>query len=88
MTARVFGDTNVLLTRSTPRTARSRQARPNGAVSCGARAGAAFAAAKTLDCRLLLTGDLSHGQDLDGVRVVSPFRVAPSELRDESPSET
>jgi predicted nucleic acid-binding protein len=46
------------------------------------------AAARTLDCRFLLTEDLSHGQDLDGVRVVSPFRVAPSELRDEPPSET
>ena len=27
-----------------------------------------------------LTEDLSHGQDLDGVRVVSPFRMAPSDL--------
>ena len=41
------------------------------------------AAAHTLQCRFLLTEDLSHGQDLGGVRVVNPFRVAPSELRDD-----
>ena len=38
------------------------------------------AAAQAGDCRFLLTEDLSHGQDLDGVLVVSPFRVGPSEL--------
>jgi predicted nucleic acid-binding protein len=38
------------------------------------------AAAQAADCRFLLTEDLSHGQDLDGVLVVSPFRVGPSEL--------
>ena len=38
------------------------------------------AAAQSADCGFLLTEDLSHGQDLDGVRVVSPFRVGPSEL--------
>ena len=37
-------------------------------------------AAKAAGCSQLLTEDLSHGQDLDGVRVVSPFRVAPSEI--------
>jgi len=37
-------------------------------------------AAKAAGCSHLLTEDLSHGQDLDGVRVVSPFRVAPSDL--------
>ena len=37
-------------------------------------------AAKAAGCSYLLTEDLSHGQDLDGVRVVSPFRVAPSDL--------
>ena len=40
------------------------------------------AAAHALDCRFLLTEDLSHGQLLDDVRVVNPFRVAPSELAD------
>jgi predicted nucleic acid-binding protein len=35
------------------------------------------AAARAQDCSLLLTEDLSHGQDLDGVRVVSPFLEAP-----------
>ena len=42
-------------------------------------------AAKAAECPYLLTEDLSHGQDLDGVRVVSPFRVAPSDL--DRPSE-
>jgi predicted nucleic acid-binding protein len=37
-------------------------------------------AAQAAGCPHLLTEDLSHGQDLDGVRVVSPFRVAPSDL--------
>jgi len=40
------------------------------------------AAAHAANCRYLLTEDLSHGQDLDGVRVVNPFRVGPSELPD------
>jgi predicted nucleic acid-binding protein len=38
------------------------------------------AAAQAAHCRYLLTEDLSHGRDLDGVRVVNPFRVGPSEL--------
>jgi predicted nucleic acid-binding protein len=38
------------------------------------------AAAQAANCRHLVTEDLSHGQDLDGVQVVNPFRVAPSEL--------
>jgi predicted nucleic acid-binding protein len=37
-------------------------------------------AAKSAGCSHLLTEDLSHGQDLDGVRVVNPFRVAPPDL--------
>jgi predicted nucleic acid-binding protein len=37
-------------------------------------------AAQAAGCPHLLTEDLSHGQDLDGVRVISPFRVAPSEI--------
>jgi predicted nucleic acid-binding protein len=43
------------------------------------------AAAHSLECRFLLTEDLSHGQDLDGVRVVNPFLVAPSDLEDDLP---
>jgi predicted nucleic acid-binding protein len=43
------------------------------------------AAAHALDCHFLLTEDLSHGQDLDGVRVVSPFLVSPSELGGDAP---
>jgi len=38
------------------------------------------AAARTAECPQLLTEDLGHGQDLDGVVVVNPFRVGPSEL--------
>lgn len=37
-------------------------------------------AAQIAGCRHLLTEVLSHEQELDGVRVVDPFRVAPSEL--------
>lgn len=37
------------------------------------------AAARQQGCRLLLTEDLTHGQELDGLRVVSPFREAPGE---------
>jgi predicted nucleic acid-binding protein len=40
------------------------------------------AAALRLECRFLLTEDLSHGQMLDGLRVVNPFRTSPSELED------
>ena len=44
------------------------------------------AAAQALECRFLLTEDLSHGQDFDGVRVVNPFRVAPTDLEDHFPA--
>lgn len=37
-------------------------------------------AAQSLGCSALLTEDLSHGQDLDGVRVISPFEVSPGEV--------
>ena len=37
-------------------------------------------AAKHLGCGYLLTEDLSAGQDLDGVEVVSPFERSPAEL--------
>ncbi len=35
------------------------------------------AAARAQGCSLLLTEDLTHDQDLEGLRVVSPFREAP-----------
>lgn len=35
------------------------------------------AAARGQACGILLTEDLSHGQELGGLRVVSPFRAAP-----------
>jgi len=37
-------------------------------------------AAKAGDCRYLLTEDLSHDQDLENLRVISPFRVEPQAL--------
>jgi predicted nucleic acid-binding protein len=37
-------------------------------------------AARIAGCSVLLTEDLSHDQDLDGVRVVDPFRVEPGTL--------
>ena len=36
------------------------------------------AAAKASSCRFLLTEDMQHGQDLDGLVVVNPFRSDPS----------
>jgi predicted nucleic acid-binding protein len=39
------------------------------------------ASARAAGCRHLLTEDLQHGQDLDGVIVVNPFRVPPGTLR-------
>ncbi|HXC31825.1 MAG TPA: PIN domain-containing protein [Verrucomicrobiae bacterium] len=38
------------------------------------------AAAKLLDCGYLLTEDLQTGQNLDGVRVINPFRTAPADI--------
>lgn len=35
------------------------------------------AAAKAADCSVLLSEDLQHDQDLDGLRVIDPFRVSP-----------
>jgi predicted nucleic acid-binding protein len=37
------------------------------------------AAAKAARCRYLLTEDLQHGQDLDGVLVISPFKADPAD---------
>jgi len=36
------------------------------------------AAARAQGCAVLLTEDLSHGQELGGLRVVNPFREAPA----------
>ena len=36
--------------------------------------------AQTLGCRALLTEDLQHGQQFDGLTVISPFRATPNEL--------
>ncbi len=38
------------------------------------------AAARAAGCRYLLTEDLQHGQDLDGLVVVDPFATQPDEL--------
>ena len=38
------------------------------------------AAAHVAACDVLLTEDLQHGMDLDGLRVVDPFRTEPSTL--------
>ena len=38
------------------------------------------AAARITGCEHLLTEDLQHGSDLDGLRVVSPFRTQPGSL--------
>lgn len=38
------------------------------------------AGSQTAGCRYLLTEDLSHGQDLDGVEVVDPFVMSPANL--------
>ena len=37
------------------------------------------ASAHVAGCQTLLTEDLQHGMDLDGVRIVDPFQVAPTE---------
>lgn len=38
------------------------------------------AAAREAGCDHLLTEDLQHGQDLDGVMVIDPFTLSPGEL--------
>jgi len=37
------------------------------------------AAAKVAECSLLLSEDLQHDQDLDGLRVINPFRTSPED---------
>lgn len=39
-----------------------------------------IAAAQQQGCTMLLTEDLQHDQELDGVRIVNPFRVGPELL--------
>jgi predicted nucleic acid-binding protein len=39
------------------------------------------AAASMTDCYYLLTEDLQHGQELDGIIVVSPFEVEPGAVQ-------
>jgi predicted nucleic acid-binding protein len=39
-----------------------------------------IAAAKTLQCTYLLSEDFQHSQDLQGIRVINPFRIRPAEL--------
>jgi predicted nucleic acid-binding protein len=36
------------------------------------------AAARVAGCDYLLTEDLQHGQDLDGITVINPFDVVPN----------
>lgn len=48
--------------------------------------GLIVAAAHAAECEYLLTEDLTHGQVLDGVRVVSPFEVSPGTLDRSYPS--
>ncbi len=38
------------------------------------------AAARMAECDYLLTEDLQHGQDLDGLVVIDPFAVAPDAI--------
>lgn len=38
------------------------------------------ASARSAQCSVLLTEDLQHGQDLDGLRVIDPFQVAPNDV--------
>ena len=38
------------------------------------------AAARSAECSYLLTEDLQHGQDLDGLRIVNPFQTSPEDL--------
>jgi predicted nucleic acid-binding protein len=37
-------------------------------------------AAKILQCTYLLSEDFQHSQDFDGIRVINPFRLRPTEL--------
>jgi predicted nucleic acid-binding protein len=39
-----------------------------------------LSAAKILQCTYLLSEDLQHSQDFEGIRVINPFRIRPNEL--------
>lgn len=41
------------------------------------------AAARRLDCGYLLTEDLQHGQEVEELKIVDPFRRAPAEILDQ-----
>ena len=41
--------------------------------------GLIVAAARVADCSFLLTEDLQHDQDLDGLRVIDPFQASPGD---------
>jgi predicted nucleic acid-binding protein len=38
------------------------------------------AAAQQMNCRFLLSEDMKHGQQIDGVQIIDPFRVGPDLL--------
>ncbi|MHB8510616.1 MAG: PIN domain-containing protein [Actinomycetota bacterium] len=40
------------------------------------------AAANSMECKYLLSEDLQHSQDLDGVTVINPFQVEPEFIND------
>ncbi|HEV8167045.1 MAG TPA: VapC toxin family PIN domain ribonuclease, partial [Actinomycetota bacterium] len=42
--------------------------------------GLIVAAARVAGCGYLLTEDLQHGSELDGLRVVDPFQITPDAL--------
>ena len=37
------------------------------------------AAAQSVECSYLLTEDLQHGQDLEGLRIIDPFQISPED---------
>lgn len=47
-----------------------------------------LAAARRLDCGYLLTEDLQHGQEVEGLTVLSPFRAHPSKILHEGTDDT
>lgn len=50
--------------------------------------GLIVASARLADCSYLLTEDLQHGQDLDGLRVINPFQASPEDLHQSNSSES
>lgn len=76
MTARVFIDTNALVLST-------RQPGTRQADACQG-----MASARLADCSYLLTEDLQHGQNLDGLRVINPFQASPEDLHQSNSSES